>query len=99
MGGSSEPPINLIYRARGDLALKNIEPPITVLRREQLLIDHAPHNVQSQDPTDRLLCTLSAVAALQLLLALVFQQCTMLALDCFARNVGTTPTDVYPSAG
>ena len=76
--------------------MKNIEPPVTVLCWEQLLIDHVP---QIQNPTDSLLCTLSAVAALQLLSVLELQHCATLALACFARNIGTNSTDVYSSAG
>ena len=42
----------------------NIEQTFTVLRREQLLIDHAPHSVQFQDLTDSLLRVCSAAAVL-----------------------------------
>jgi putative two-component system response regulator len=42
----------------------NIEPTFTVLRREQLLIDHSPHSVQFENLTERLLRTFSAAAAI-----------------------------------
>ena len=41
----------------------NMEQTFTVLRREQLLIDHAPHSVQFQDLTDSLLRVCSAAVS------------------------------------
>ena len=40
----------------------NIEPAFTVLRREQLLMDHAPHSVQFENLMEQLLRTFSAAA-------------------------------------
>ena len=48
----------------------NMEQTFTVLRREQLLIDHAPHSVQFQDLTDSLLRVCSAAAVIPALSAL-----------------------------
>ena len=47
----------------------NMEQTFTVLRREQLLIDHAPHSVQFQDLTDSLLrvCSAAVIPALSAL--------------------------------
>lgn len=42
----------------------DIESTFTVLRREQLLIDHAPHSVQFQSLTDSLLRVCSAAAVI-----------------------------------
>ena len=42
----------------------NIEQTFTVLRREQLLIDHAPHSLQFQGLTDSLLRVCSAAAVI-----------------------------------
>jgi len=42
----------------------NIEPAFTVLRREQLLMDHAPHSVQFENLTGQLLRTFSAAAVI-----------------------------------
>lgn len=42
----------------------NMEETFTILRREQLLIDHAPHSVQFQDLTDGLLRVCSAAAVI-----------------------------------
>ena len=42
----------------------NIEPAFTVLRREQLLIDHAPHSVQFERLTGQLLRACSAAAVI-----------------------------------
>ena len=42
----------------------NMEETFTVLRREQLLIDHAPHSVQFQDLTVNLLRVFSAAAVI-----------------------------------
>lgn len=42
----------------------NMEETFTVLRREQLLIDHAPHSMQFQDLTDSLLRVFSAAAVI-----------------------------------
>ena len=42
----------------------NIEQTFAVLRREQLLIDHAPHSVQFQSLTDSLLRVCSAAAVI-----------------------------------
>ncbi len=49
----------------------NMEQTFTVLRREQLLIDHAPHSVQFQDLTDSLLRVCSAAAVIPALSAVV----------------------------
>lgn len=42
----------------------NIEQAFTVLRREQLLIDHAPHSAQFQRLTECLLRAFSAASAI-----------------------------------
>ena len=42
----------------------NVESTFEVLRREQLLLDHAPHSVQFQDLTDSLLRVFSAAAVI-----------------------------------
>ena len=42
----------------------DMEQTFTVLRREQLLIDHAPHSLQFQDLTDSLLRVCSATAVI-----------------------------------
>ena len=42
----------------------NIEPAFTILRREQLLMDHAPHSVQFERLMERLLCVFSAAAVI-----------------------------------
>ncbi len=58
----------------------NIEQTFTVLRREQLLIDHAPHSVQFQDLTDSLLRVCSAAAVIPALSALEIRLYSTLAL-------------------
>lgn len=58
----------------------NMEQTFTVLRREQLLIDHAPHSVQFQDLTDSLLRVFSAAAAIPSLSALEIRLYSTLAL-------------------
>lgn len=58
----------------------HIESTFTVLRREQLLIDHAPHSVQFQDLTDSLLRVLSADAVIPVLSSLEIQLYSTLAL-------------------
>ena len=58
----------------------NIEQTFTVLRREQLLIDHAPHSVQFQDLTDSLLRVCSAAAVIPTLTAEEIQLYAALAL-------------------
>ena len=42
----------------------NIEPVFTVLRREQLLVDHASHSVQFEHLAKRLLCAFSTAAVI-----------------------------------
>ena len=42
----------------------NIEPAFTILRREQLLIDHSPHSIQFETLTERLLRVFSAAAVI-----------------------------------
>ena len=42
----------------------NIEQTFTVLRREQLLLDHSPHSVQFETLTERLLHAFSAAAVI-----------------------------------
>ena len=58
----------------------NMEQTFTVLRREQLLIDHAPHSVQFQDLTDSLLRVFSAAAVIPVLSPLEIQLYSTLAL-------------------
>ena len=58
----------------------NMEQTFTVLRREQLLIDHAPHSVQFQDLTDSLLRICSAAAVIPALSALEIRLYSTLAL-------------------
>ena len=58
----------------------NMEQTFTVLRREQLLIDHAPHSVQFRDLTNRLLRVCSAAAVIPALSALEIRQYSTLAL-------------------
>ena len=58
----------------------NMEQTFTVLRREQLLIDHAPHSVQFQDLTDSLLRVCSAAAVIPVLSALEIRLYSTLAL-------------------
>lgn len=58
----------------------NIESTFTVLRREQLLIDHAPHSIQFQDLTNSLLRVLSANAVIPVLSPLEIQLYSTLAL-------------------
>ena len=58
----------------------NMEQTFTVLRREQLLIDHAPHSVQFQDLTDSLLRVCSAAAVIPALSALEIRLYSPLAL-------------------
>ena len=58
----------------------NMEETFTVLRREQLLIDHAPHSVQFQDLTDSLLRVFSAAAVIPVLSPLEIQLYSTLAL-------------------
>ena len=58
----------------------NMEQTFTVLRREQLLIDHAPHSVQFQDLTDSLLRVCSAAAVIPALSALEIRLYSTLAL-------------------
>lgn len=58
----------------------NMEQTFTVLRREQLLIDHAPHSVQFQDLTDSLLQVCSAAAVIPALSALEIRLYSTLAL-------------------
>lgn len=57
-----------------------MEQTFTVLRREQLLIDHAPHSVQFQDLTDSLLRVCSAAAVIPALSALEIRLYSTLAL-------------------
>ncbi len=47
----------------------NIEPAFTVLRREQLLIDHSPHSTQFENLTEQLLRAFSAAAVIPTLTA------------------------------
>ena len=42
----------------------NVESTFEILRREQLLLDHAPHSVQFQDLTGSLLCIFSEAAVI-----------------------------------
>ena len=58
----------------------NMEQTFTVLRQEQLLIDHAPHSVQFQDLTDSLLRVCSAAAVIPALSALEIRLYSTLAL-------------------
>ena len=58
----------------------NIESAFSVLRREQLLIDHAPHSVQFQDLTGSLLRVCSAAAVIPPLSALEIRLCSTVAL-------------------
>ena len=58
----------------------NMEQTFTVLRREQLLIYHAPHSVQFQDLTDSLLRVCSAAAVIPALSALEIRLYSTLAL-------------------
>ena len=58
----------------------NMEQTFTVLRREQLLIDHAPHSVQFQDLTDSLLRVCSAAAVIPALSALEIRLYSTMAL-------------------
>ena len=58
----------------------NMEQTFTVLRREQLLIDHAPHSVQFQDLTDSLLRVCSAAAVIPALSTLEIRLYSTLAL-------------------
>ena len=58
----------------------DMEQTFTVLRREQLLIDHAPHSVQFQDLTDSLLRVCSAAAVIPALSALEIRLYSTLAL-------------------
>ena len=58
----------------------NIEPAFTVLRREQLLIDHAPHSVQFENLTERLLRVFSSAAVIPPLTAEEIQLYAALAL-------------------
>ena len=58
----------------------NMEQTFTVLRREQLLIDHASHSVQFQDLTDSLLRVCSAAAVIPALSALEIRLYSTLAL-------------------
>ena len=67
----------------------NMEQTFTVLRREQLLIDHAPHSVQFQDLTDSLLRVCSAAAVIPALSALEIRLYSTLAL---LHDVGKRPS-------
>ena len=58
----------------------NIESAFSVLRREQLLIDHAPHSLQFQDLTGSLLRVCSAAAVIPPLSALEIRLCSTFAL-------------------
>ena len=58
----------------------NIESAFSVLRREQLLIDHAPHSLQFQDLTGSLLRVCSAAAVIPPLSALEIRLCSTVAL-------------------
>jgi len=58
----------------------NIEPAFTVLRREQLLIDHSPHSVQFENLMEWLLRTFSAAAVIPALTAKEIQLYAALAL-------------------
>ena len=58
----------------------NMEQTFTVLRREQLLIDHAPLSVQFQDLTDSLLRVCSSAAVIPALSALEIRLYSTLAL-------------------
>jgi len=58
----------------------DMEQTFTVLRREQLLIDHAPHSVQFQDLTDSLLRVFSDAAVIPALSALEIRLYSTLAL-------------------
>ena len=58
----------------------NIESAFTVLRREQLLIDHSPHSVQFENLTERLLWAFSADAVIPPLTAEEIQLYAALAL-------------------
>ena len=75
----------------------NIEQTFTVLRREQLLIDHAPHSVQFQDLTDSLLRVCFAAAVIPALSALEIRlystlACSMMwASGPFPRKSSTNP--------
>jgi len=57
----------------------------TILRREQLLIDHAPHSVQFQNLTDSLLRVFSAAAVIPALSPLEIRLYSTLAL---LRDIG-----------
>lgn len=58
----------------------NIETTFTVLRREQLLLDHAPHSVQFQDLTSSLLRIFSEAAVIPALSRMEIQLYATLAL-------------------
>lgn len=58
----------------------NIEPAVTILRREQLLIEHSPHSIQFENLTEWLLRTFSAAAVIPVLSPLEIQLYSTLAL-------------------
>ena len=58
----------------------NIESAFSVLRREQLLIDHAPHSLQFQDLTSSLLLVCSVAAVIPSLSALEIRLCSTFVL-------------------
>ena len=76
----------------------NMEQTFTVLSRQQLLIDRAPHSVQFQDLTNSLLRVFSAAAVIPPMSALEIQLYTTLALlhDVGKRNI---PSEILNKPG
>ena len=76
----------------------NVESTFEILRREQLLIDHAPHSVQFQDLTDSLLRVFSAAAIIP---PLTVSEIRMYAALALLHDIGkrAIPSEILDKPG
>ena len=76
----------------------NVESTFEILRREQLLIDHAPHSVQFQDLTGSLLRVFSAAAVIP---PLTVSEIRMYAALALLHDVGkrAIPSEILDKPG
>ena len=84
-------------KVTGDIKL-NVESTFEILRREQLLIDHAPHSVQFQDLTGSLLRVFSAAAVIP---PLTVSEIRMYAALALLHDVGkrAIPSEILDKPG
>ena len=84
-------------RRKGDIAL-NIDSTLAILRRERLLLEHAPHSAQFQDLTT---CLLRIFSAARVIPALSPQEVQMYASLALLHDVGkqTIPGEVLNKPG